>query len=97
LGLSDPRQIYTAAEMDAVHTESRAEMRGMVSAVISDCRSRWDRSYVPTPLEKAMAKWPAAFAALDAAKQVQVAGRDNVISLAQQIADAGRKRRGESS
>ena len=99
LGLSDPAQFYTADEMTRERTESRAELRAITSAVISDCRMRWDRSYVPTPLEKAIAQWPAAFAALDAGKQAKTL--DNVVPLprgqtAQQIIAAGRRRRGET-
>jgi hypothetical protein len=100
LGHPDPRAFYTADEMDAANAESRIELRGMVSAVISDCRMRWDRSYTPTPLEKAIAQWPAAFAALGAAKQAK-APAANVVQLptgqaAQQIIAAGRRRRGET-
>jgi hypothetical protein len=97
LQLPDPAQFSTADDMDRERAESRAEMRGMVSAVISDCRMRWDRSYVPTPLEAAMQKWPAAFAAAKQAQAAPKAERDNVISLVQQIAAAGNKRRGEVS
>jgi hypothetical protein len=92
LQLPDPAQFYTAAQMDAANAESRAEMRSIVSAVISDCRMRWDRGYTPTALETAMMGWPAAF------KQAQAAAKakpDNVVSLAEQIATAGRRRRGE--
>jgi hypothetical protein len=101
LGLFDPQQFYTAAQMDDARAESRAEMREITKATIADCRLRWLRGYVPTPLEKAMAQWPAAFAALEAGKQAQAAApkarSDNVVSFAEQIAAAGRRRRGESS
>jgi hypothetical protein len=102
-----PKAFFTTAEMVAElcaaqnrhDAESRIELREITRAVISDCRMRWDRSYVPTPLEKAMMGWPAAFAALEAGKQAQAAAPkakpDNVVSLAQQISAAGRKRRGE--
>jgi hypothetical protein len=102
VGLSKaPKAFFTAAEMiaelcaahDRHDAEARIELREITKAVITDCRMRWDGTYRPTPLEKAMMGWPAAFKALDA-KQAKT---DNVISLAQQIAAAGRKRRGESS
>jgi hypothetical protein len=99
-----PKAFFTAAEMiaemcaaqDRHDAESRFETNALISAVITDCRMRWDRSYVPTPLEAAIAKWPAAFAALDGAKKT-----DNVIPLrtaeaAQQIVEAARKARGET-
>jgi hypothetical protein len=97
LGLFDPRQFFDAADMDRALAESRAEMRAIVSAAISDCRMRWDATYRPTSLEKAMTKWPAAFAVLDAAKKT-----DNVVPLptgqtAEQIIAAGRRRRGEDT
>ena len=96
LGLFDPRQIYTAAEMDRERAESRIELREIAKAVIGDCRARWDRSYVPTPLDKAMMGWPAAFAALDKTQAVAPKAQDNVVSLtAEQIVAAGKKRRGE--
>jgi hypothetical protein len=104
VGLSKaPKAFFTAAEMiaelcaahDRHDAEARIELREITKAVITDCRMRWDATYRPTPLEKAMAQWPAAF---EAAKQAQAAAprADNVISLAQQIAAAGKKRRGES-
>src|SRR6266851_4819779 len=68
-----PPAFFTASQMiaelcaaqDRHNAESRIELREITKAVISDCRARWDRSYVPTPLDKAMMGWPAAFAALD--------------------------------
>jgi hypothetical protein len=106
VGLSKaPKAFFTAAEMiaelcaahDRHDAEARIELREITKAVITDCRMRWDASYRPTPLEKAMQKWPAAFkAALDAAKKT-----DNVVPLptgqtAEQIIAAGRRRRGET-
>jgi hypothetical protein len=97
-GLALTPEFFTADAMAAVHAESRIELREMAKAVASDCRIKWLRGYVPTPLEKAMMGWPAAFAALDAGKQAQAAApkADNVVSLVRQIAAAGRRRRGES-
>jgi hypothetical protein len=97
-GLALTPEFFTADAMATVHAESRAELREIVAASIADCRMRWDATYRPTPLEKAMMGWPAAFKALEAAKPAQAAAprADNVISLAQQIAAAGKKRRGES-
>jgi non-homologous end joining protein Ku len=96
-GLAVTREFYTADEMIAERIASRLELREIAKAVITDCRMRWDRSYVPTPLEAAIAQWPAAFAAAKQAQAAPKAEPDNVISLAQQISVAGKKRRGESS
>jgi hypothetical protein len=98
-----PKAFFTAAEMvaelcaaqDRHDAESRIELREITKAVISDCRMRWDHSYKPTPIEKAMTGWPAAFAALEAGRKT-----GNVVPLptgqiAEQIVAAARKRRGE--
>jgi hypothetical protein len=109
VGLSKaPKAFFTAAEMiaelcaahDRHDAEARIELREITKATIADCRLRWLRGYVPTPLETAMMGWPSAFKALEAGKQAQAAEpkarSDNVVSLAQQIAAAGKKRRGEA-
>ncbi|KJC40288.1 hypothetical protein UP09_22545 [Bradyrhizobium sp. LTSP885] len=87
-----------SAAYDRHNAESRIEMREMMKAVITDCRIRWDRSYQPTGLEKAMMGWPAAFKALDKTHSIPSAA-DNVVKLqtAEQIIAAGRRRRGEET
>ena len=95
LGIYGPQLFFDAADMDRERAESRLELREMMKAVISDCRARWDRSYVPTPLEAAMQKWPAAFKAALDAKEAKAPA--NVVTLtAEQIIAAGKRRRGES-
>jgi hypothetical protein len=96
-GLAVTREFYTTDEWAAARIAERIELREIVAAAICDCRMRWDGTYRPTPLEKAMAQWPATFAALDGAKKT-----GNVVPLptgqiAEQIVAAARKRRGETT
>src|SRR5258708_5384654 len=53
-GLAVTREFYTTDEWAAERIAERIELREITAAVIGDCRMKWLRGYVPTPLEKAM-------------------------------------------
>lgn len=91
-GLSKaPKAFFTVAEMIGelcnADDRHRAEEREIVAAVIADCRARFDPSYVPDPMHKALLS-------LFSKEAVAV---NNVVPLAsaREIIEAGRKRRGD--
>jgi hypothetical protein len=98
LGLFDPRQFYTADEMDAERAAARVEMREIVSAAIAEARYRYDATYRPDAQHRAWIELGRSFA--EEAKRAKAAP-GNVVPLprgqtAEQIIAAGRRRRGET-
>ena len=85
-----PPAFLTAAQMVselcAAHDRHRAETRGIVAAVVADCRHKFDPDFKPDAFHKALIELTASIGG-------------NVVPLhagkaARQIFEAGRKRRG---
>jgi hypothetical protein len=105
-------KLYTQADMDAVRKLYRENTLSAVRITVAEMRSRYDPTFKSefylgrsrTPHEEYIDQLGARLAQADAIiaeagdqARVKAPKADNVISLAQQIAAAGRKRRGESS
>ena len=86
-GLAVSQEFYTADEMTAERIAAHIELREVTAAVIADCRHRYDPSYAPDPMHKALLSL--------FSKEAEAVNNVVPLASAREIIEAGRKRRGD--
>jgi hypothetical protein len=98
-----PKAFFTAAEMvaelcaaqDRHDAESRIELREITAAVIADCRYRFDPTYKPDALHRALIELGRSFQE-DAKRAAATVSNVVPLATAREISAASKKRRSET-